>query len=87
MASPSQPRVAYGKRPVLKVIEQLAQVEPSPIYMYIPRGADPEDGFEAVSFRTFNNAINQVAHEILDTKQGEAATQHLPVNCFKLTTE
>ncbi|KAI1775877.1 acetyl-CoA synthetase-like protein [Hypoxylon cercidicola] len=59
--------VDYGRRLIPHVIDDLAKKDPEREAFSIPRSSDPKDGWKAISFRDYANAINRVAHRIVET--------------------
>ena len=51
----------YGHRLIPSLIDEIAASEPARTYCYLPLTTNIEDGFRAVSYRTFANAINACA--------------------------
>ncbi|RYC63917.1 hypothetical protein CHU98_g2299 [Xylaria longipes] len=58
--------VPYGRRLIPHVIDEIAHEEPQREAFQIPRSAEPKDGWEAISFRSYANAINRCAQKIVD---------------------
>lgn len=57
----------YGRRLMVDIIDERAKNEPSRPWIMIPRSADPKDGWKAVTFKEAANAINHIAHKIIET--------------------
>lgn len=56
----------YGHRIFVNTIDQLAAAEPSRPWLYIPRSAKPQDGWQPVTFGEYANAINRTAQWLVD---------------------
>lgn len=59
--------VDYGRRLIPHVIDDLAKREPEREAFFIPRSSNPKDGWKAISFKEYANAVNRVAHRIIET--------------------
>ncbi|CAJ2512511.1 Uu.00g055260.m01.CDS01 [Anthostomella pinea] len=66
----------FGRRLVPHVIDDIAQTEPTRECFAIPRSNNPQDGWKPVSFKQYANAINHVAHRIIEI------CGHPPANTF-----
>ena len=51
----------YGRRLIPSLIDELATSTPQRIYWYLPLHTRIEDGFRALTYRSFSNAINACA--------------------------
>ena len=51
----------YGRRLIPSMIDGIALDTPDKHYCYISRTANVEDGFRAITFKEFSNAINACA--------------------------
>ncbi|OTB03901.1 hypothetical protein M426DRAFT_73780 [Hypoxylon sp. CI-4A] len=57
----------YPKSRILpNVIDNTAKEDPSKEAFFIPRSADPKDGWKAITFKQYANAINWLAHRIVE---------------------
>lgn len=56
-----------GKRTLPSIIDERAAYEPRRECFSTPYTSDPRDGWRTVTYREFANAINYVAHVILET--------------------
>jgi acyl-CoA synthetase (AMP-forming)/AMP-acid ligase II len=56
--------LSYGRRPLARVIDDVASETPSRPFAFVPCSQDPRDGWKAVSFKMVANAINFVAHRM-----------------------
>ena len=51
----------YGRRLIPSLIDELATSTPERTYCYLPLHTRIEDGFRAITYRRFSNAINACA--------------------------
>lgn len=51
----------YGRRLIPSLIDEIASCTPQKIYCYMPLMTRIEDDFQAVTYKTFSNAINACA--------------------------
>ncbi|KAI4603487.1 putative NRPS-like protein biosynthetic cluster [Pestalotiopsis sp. 9143b] len=59
-------RNPLGKRLIPHIIDDFAQNEPNREAFQIPRSANVQDGWRAVTFKEFANAVNHAAHRITE---------------------
>lgn len=75
---PDAPAPAFGQRNFVDVVDEIASSEPSRPVLYLPRSGNAEDGWRALSFGEYANAINRCAHWIVQcaghAKDGEYPT-------------
>ncbi|KAI1078021.1 nonribosomal peptide synthetase [Whalleya microplaca] len=58
----------FGRRLVPHVIDEIANSDPQREAFSIPRSHDdPKEGWRAISFKEYANAVNRVAHRIIET--------------------
>lgn len=57
----------YGRRLLPQIVDQIASTEPQRECFTIPRSSDAKDGWKAVTFKQYANAINHVVHRIFAT--------------------
>ncbi|KAI1134702.1 acetyl-CoA synthetase-like protein [Hypoxylon sp. FL0543] len=57
----------YGRRLVPHIIDEIAKTDPGREAFSIPRSSDPKDGWKAVTFKEYANAINYNARKIVET--------------------
>ncbi|KAI1175675.1 nonribosomal peptide synthetase [Nemania sp. FL0916] len=81
MGSKESNGVPYGRRLIPHVIDEIAYAEPIREAFQIPRSAEPKDGWEAISFKTYANAINRCARKIID-EYGRAPEGTFPVIAY-----
>ncbi|KAI0450042.1 hypothetical protein F5B21DRAFT_447981 [Xylaria acuta] len=55
----------YGRRLLPHVVDDIAAREPERECFSVPRSSDPKDGWKAVTFKQYANAINHVAQRIV----------------------
>ncbi|KAI0007681.1 nonribosomal peptide synthetase [Xylariaceae sp. FL0662B] len=68
------PRPDFGHRLVPTLIDEFAKSEPQREAFSVPRSADdPKEGWRAISFKEYANAINRAAHRIIETCGNPAA--------------
>jgi len=58
MAIQKDIHIEYGHRLIPLLIDEKASFAPDQTYCYLPRTARIEDGFQAITYRRFSNAIN-----------------------------
>ncbi|KAK7745271.1 hypothetical protein SLS62_009824 [Diatrype stigma] len=56
----------FGHRLIQNVIDDVARTNPHKECFSIPRSSDPADGWSAITFKQYANAINRVARLIID---------------------
>lgn len=56
----------YGKRLIPNIIDEISRNDPSREAFQIPNSTDPKDGWTKVTYRQYANAINYVAHQIVE---------------------
>ncbi|KAI1453837.1 hypothetical protein F4805DRAFT_354992 [Annulohypoxylon moriforme] len=56
----------YGRRLIPHIIDGLAKDDPTREAFSIPRSENPKDGWKAITFKQYANAINRVAHRIIE---------------------
>ena len=61
------PGAQYGRRLIPHVIDQVARDEPHREAFQMPRSEDPIDGWQAVSFKDYADAVNLRAHQIQES--------------------
>ncbi|KAL9080499.1 MAG: hypothetical protein Q9157_000733 [Trypethelium eluteriae] len=74
-------RTEYGRRLVPNVIDEIACKDPQREAFQIPRSDDPKDGWKAITFNDYANAINRSALEIFETC-GKAAEDKFPTIAY-----
>lgn len=57
----------YGRRVMTSIIDGHARNDPSRPWMFVPRSSSPKGGWKPVTYADGANAINRVAHKIVDT--------------------
>ncbi|RYC58014.1 hypothetical protein CHU98_g8197, partial [Xylaria longipes] len=65
-AANSGVRKDYGRRLFPHVVDEIAAREPERECFSVPRTSDPKDGWKAVTFKQYANAINHVARRIIN---------------------
>ncbi|KAL2161080.1 hypothetical protein VTH06DRAFT_8793 [Thermothelomyces fergusii] len=74
----TRPRVEYGKRLLVNIVDERAQAEPDREWVSIPTSSDPRDGWKKITYRQAADAVNRVAHKLASTtgrpKEGEFPT-------------
>ncbi|AEO67434.1 e1d19424-68e3-4b8d-b354-183af06ce9e3 [Thermothielavioides terrestris] len=63
--TPAQP-TAYGKRLFVDIIDDRARNEPHREWVSIPNSSDPKDGWKKITYKQAANAINRVAHKLVN---------------------
>ncbi|KAI1653606.1 acetyl-CoA synthetase-like protein [Daldinia decipiens] len=71
----------YGRRLPLHVVQERLATAPDSEWVSIPRGSEPEDGWEKITYRQFGKAINYVAKKIIDFA-GPAPEGQFPTIAF-----
>ncbi|GJC82972.1 non-canonical non-ribosomal peptide synthetase FUB8 [Colletotrichum liriopes] len=67
----------YGKRLIPQVIDETARSEPNKEFFSVPRSSDPRDGWKPITFKQIANAVNRIAHRIID-KRGKPEPGSFP---------
>ncbi|KAI8626516.1 nonribosomal peptide synthetase [Xylariaceae sp. FL1651] len=57
----------YGHRLLPHVVDDLAQKYPERECFSVPQSSDPKDGWKLVTYKQYANAINHVAHRIIQS--------------------
>lgn len=64
---PSQQNsIQYGRRLIPHIIDDFAESEPEREAFQVPRSSDPKDGWRAITWGGYANAVNHVARRIID---------------------
>lgn len=71
----------YGRRLPLHVVQERIATTPDNEWVSIPRGSEPEDGWEKITYRQFGKAINYAAKTIIDFA-GPAPEGQFPTIAF-----
>ncbi|KAH8199405.1 hypothetical protein TruAng_006449 [Truncatella angustata] len=71
----------YGRRVLLKIIDDKAADEPDAEWISTPRSSDPKDGWEKVTYRQLANAITFAAHKIL-AEAGQPSQTKFPTIAY-----
>jgi len=61
------PSTKLGKRLIVNIIDERAREEPVREWVWIPRTSHPRDGWKAITYAQAANAINRVAHRLVET--------------------
>jgi acyl-CoA synthetase (AMP-forming)/AMP-acid ligase II len=56
----------YGRRLIPNIIDDFARDEPAREAFQIPRSSNPQDGWKVVTWKDYANAVNHVAHRIIE---------------------
>ncbi|RDA93925.1 hypothetical protein CP533_4548 [Ophiocordyceps camponoti-saundersi (nom. inval.)] len=75
------PANRYGHRLLVDVVEGTAKRDPERAFVYQPRTSNPQDGWEALTYREAVNAINELAHTIT-RELGVPAKNSFPTICY-----
>ncbi|KAI1750591.1 nonribosomal peptide synthetase [Xylaria castorea] len=73
--------VPYGRRLIPHVIDDIAHGEPQREAFQIPVSTEPKDGWSAISFKRYANAINRCAHKIVE-RCGKAPEHEFPTLAY-----
>ncbi|KAK5653701.1 hypothetical protein OQA88_8732 [Cercophora sp. LCS_1] len=69
---------AWGRRLIINIVDERARENPDREWVWVPRSAHPEDGWKPITYGQAANAINRVAHRLVETsgpaKEGEFPT-------------
>ncbi|KAH9998549.1 nonribosomal peptide synthetase [Xylariaceae sp. FL0662B] len=57
---------SFGHRLIPNIIDELAHKDPQRECFSIPRSSRPEDGWRAITFKEYANAINFISHMIIE---------------------
>ncbi|KAH8651039.1 nonribosomal peptide synthetase [Xylariales sp. PMI_506] len=71
----------YGNRLIPHIIDETARQDPQREAFQIPRSSDPKDGWKTVTFKEFANAVNHVAHRIVEIS-GEPPKNAFPTIAY-----
>ncbi|KAI1503048.1 hypothetical protein F5X99DRAFT_376604 [Biscogniauxia marginata] len=71
----------FGRRLIPHVIDEISRNDPQRECLSIPRSSDLNDGWKIVTFTEFANAINYVAHMIIE-RFGLPATNTVPTIAY-----
>jgi len=71
----------YGKRLIANIIDETAEKDPERTFVAIPRSSDPKDGWRDITYKQFANAVNRLAHRIVETF-GEAPPKIFPTIAY-----
>ncbi|UNI19521.1 putative NRPS-like protein biosynthetic cluster [Purpureocillium takamizusanense] len=63
----------YGRRLLVNVVDERASNEPDRAFVHIPVSNDPKDGWKPVTYRQVSNAVNHVAHELVQRAKDQGA--------------
>lgn len=63
----TEPKPAYGQRLMTSIIDDHAANDPTRPWLFTPRTSEPKDGWEPITYAAGANAINRVAHKIIET--------------------
>ncbi|KAI2465615.1 hypothetical protein F4781DRAFT_408665 [Annulohypoxylon bovei var. microspora] len=74
-------KAEFGRRLLPNVIDEIAQEEPSRECFSIPRSSKPEDGWQAITFKEYSNAINHISYLIVE-KCGHAPPNTTPTLAY-----
>ncbi|RFU75191.1 nrps-like enzyme [Trichoderma arundinaceum] len=65
----SEPKPQYGRRLLVNVVDGYAAHESERTFIYQPNSSNPKDGFRPITFGEVSNAVNYLAHELLQQAQ------------------
>lgn len=54
-------------RIVPNIIDDIAGVDPGREAFLVPRSDNPKDGWKSITFKEYANAVNRIAHRIVET--------------------
>ncbi|KAK1750452.1 hypothetical protein QBC47DRAFT_394082 [Echria macrotheca] len=74
-------RPSYGRRLLVNIVDERAQNEPDREWCWIPRSSDPSDGWKLITYSQAANAINRVAHRLVETS-GKPAAGEFPTVAY-----
>lgn len=57
----------YGRRVMTDIIDNNAKHDPTRPWIFVPRSSSPNGGWKPITFADGANAINRVAHKIVDS--------------------
>lgn len=57
----------YGRRLIPHIVDDNARDQPEKEAFQVPNSSDAKDGWRAISWKDFANAINHVARRIIET--------------------
>lgn len=71
----------YGRRLIPNIVDDKARHHPEQEAFQIPRSSDPSDGWQAVTWKAYANAINYAARRLLDVC-GQPAKDTFPTIAY-----
>lgn len=71
----------YGKRLLVHIVDERAENEPDREWVSIPESSDPKDGWKKVTYKQAANAINRVAHKLVNST-GQPAKGEFPTVAY-----
>lgn len=71
----------YGKRLLVNIIDERARNEPDREWVSIPNSSDPKDGWRIITYKHAANAIDCVAHKLVEST-GRPADGEFPTVAY-----
>lgn len=72
----------HGRRLLINIIDDIASLDPSRPFIFIPCSSEPKDGWKPVTYLEICNAINYVAHEIAIKAKEEPQEESFPTLAY-----
>jgi acyl-CoA synthetase (AMP-forming)/AMP-acid ligase II len=66
-ATDQQQAPQYGKRLLVNIVDERAKREPDREWVFIPNSSEPRDGWRKITYRQAANAINRIAHKLVES--------------------
>ncbi|KAK3367615.1 hypothetical protein B0H63DRAFT_405312 [Podospora didyma] len=71
----------YGKRLMVNIVDEVAKTDPYREWISIPRSSNPRDGWKTLTYKDAANAVNRVAHKLVESS-GKPAKGEFPTVAF-----
>jgi acyl-CoA synthetase (AMP-forming)/AMP-acid ligase II len=72
----------YGRRLIVNLVDEVAAVDPSRPFVFVPRSSEPKDGWKPVTYREISNAVNHVAHDVTDKVKKKLQQELFPTLAY-----
>ncbi|KAH6614388.1 hypothetical protein B0J18DRAFT_299914 [Chaetomium sp. MPI-SDFR-AT-0129] len=81
MPGAEEQKPQYGKRLLVNIVDERARNEPDREWVSIPNSSDPKDGWKTITYKQAANAIDRVAHKLVDST-GRPAKGEFPTVAY-----
>jgi len=72
----------YGRRLIVNLVDEVAALDPSRPFVFVPRSSEPKDGWKPVTYREISNAVNYVAHDVSDKVEKKLQQEPFPTLAY-----